>query len=221
MIDYIRGTIVEREVDAIILESNEIGYRVYCANPFAFENETLVYIFDHWREDGRTMYGFLNRMEQKLFRRLLDVNGIGPKSAITILASTSTRSLVLAIIKEDINALSKLPGIGRKTAQRMILDIKDGLAERISGQQGLPSDWNFEFTDSNSSKSSTIAAAVATATNGMPLPWIEAKEALIGLGYTEAELSKLWTTLKTKFTDIDAVKTEQWIKAALQQFAIR
>ncbi len=217
MIDYIRGLIVDRETDAIVIENHDIGYRVYTANPFAFEDQAFVYIFDHIREDGRTLYGFSTREEQKLFRRLLDVNGIGPKSAMAILASTSVKSLIIAIAKEDLSALSKLPGIGRKTAQRMILDIKDGLAERIIGGR-LPADWTADLSTTSANSKGTYENEKTI--SGVPIQWLEAKSALIGLGYSEQELSAVWNGLKERQQLDPLPTTEQWIKWALQQFAI-
>ena len=178
MIDFLRGRIVHRETDHVVIEVQGVGYRVFCANPFALpmkENEeTILYIHHHVREDAILLYGFSTRDEQMLFRRLLEVSGIGPKVAIGILSGGTPEAVITAIRNEDIGFLTRLPGIGKKTAQRIVFDLKDKLAPVPLGE---------------------TAALSAISRNGHDLRnnggnWAEVKLALLALGFSEAEAER-------------------------------
>ena len=213
MIDFIRGQVVERDMDSVVIETHGIGYRVFCTQPYELDENGLVYIYDHLFENGRTLYGFSTRDEQRLFRKLIGVSGIGPKSALAIMAATQPKGLIMAVLQEDITGLSKLPGIGKKTAQRMILDLKDGLKEFSSWVSDMPA---------NARKTIILDDSLGRSSNsGFPEAWVEAKSALIGLGYTDVECQRSFSELQKKFADGDQVSVEQWIKAALQQFAVK
>lgn len=130
MIDFLRGKVVHLEEDFIVLDVNGVGYRLFCANPYLFsgrEEEVVVYVHHHVREDAIQLFGFLTREEQRLFRRLLDVSGIGPRVALGVMSGSDPATVVAAIRQENLSVLTKLPGIGKKTAQRMVLDLKDKL----------------------------------------------------------------------------------------------
>lgn len=198
MIDFLRGRVAHVEADSIVLDTGSVGYRVYCANPYAFPiqaEEVIVYIYDHVREDAHLLFGFATREEQKLFAKLLDVNGVGPKVAIGMLAGTTADALVAAIRSEDATSLSRLPGIGKKTAQRMILDLKDKLDDFSTGAvanvQSLP----------------VQEKAVAVGA------WAEAKEALKALGYKEAELQRAWDELAEEAAELTV---DELMKLALK-----
>lgn len=209
MIDFLRGKLAFTDTDFVVLDVHGVGYRVFCANPYAIaaqDNETvMLYIHYHVREDAVQLYGFSTREEQALFRRLLEVSGIGPRVAIGILSAGRPEEVVGAIYQENLSFLMKLPGIGKKTAQRIILDLKDKLAD-------LP-----------------MAVTAAAAASGGQLPakagkpvsaghgsqaWLEAKEALMSLGYTEPEADRIWPQVLEKAGE--GASAEAMVKLALQ-----
>jgi Holliday junction DNA helicase RuvA len=202
MIDFVRGVLVHMTEDAIIVDVNGLGYRVFCPNPYAFQKEiqeiVTVYTHHHVREDAILLYGFTTREEQSLFRRLLDVSGIGPKGALGILSGSRPDQLIAAIQQENLAVLTKLPGIGKKTAQRMILDLKDKLGDVRSGIGGVAQN----LTGFNT-----------------PVPsgaMEEAKEALVSLGYGTGEADRVLSIISK---DIDEnTSVDKVIKLALKQF---
>lgn len=190
MIDFLRGPVVHLESEYVVLDVQGVGYRVFCPNPYAFaktEGPVMVYIHYHSREDATLLFGFPTREEQKLFRKLIEVSGIGPKVALGILTGGTPDQLISAIYQENITFLTKLPGIGKKTAQRMILDLKDKLEglSMASLQTGL--------------------FAVPQEESHDVQPWEEARDGLKALGYTEAELDRVWLTLKKEGADQGSV----------------
>ncbi len=204
MIDFIRGKVAYIESDYVVVDVQGVGYRVFCANPYVFQKtdgqEVTVYIHHHVREDAILLYGFQTREEQDLFRRLLDVSGIGPRVALGILSGGRPETVIAAIQQENIAFLTKLPGIGKKTAQRMVLDLKDKLGTIAAGR----------FAASE-------AAPSGGAEEELRRPesvWSEAREALLALGYTEAEAEQAWRQVKTKVRDSDSV--DAVTKLALQ-----
>ncbi|TLG71788.1 Holliday junction branch migration protein RuvA [Culicoidibacter larvae] len=130
MFAYILGIVTDTESDHIVVENQGVGYHVFSPYPYDYEmnSEYKVFTYQHVREDINALYGFKTKDEKALFIRLLSVKGIGPKVAIAILASTTLPQLVAAIEAQDINYLKKIPGIGNKAAQQIILDLKGKLA---------------------------------------------------------------------------------------------
>ncbi|WEK55375.1 MAG: Holliday junction branch migration protein RuvA [Candidatus Cohnella colombiensis] len=201
MIDYLRGRVTHYETEYVVLEVRDIGYRVFTPNPYGLarsEESIQMFIHYHVREDATQLFGFTTRDEQTLFRKLLDVSGIGPKVALGVLVGGRPESIVAAIQQENITFLTKLPGIGKKTAQRMILDLKDKLSA-MDGQ------WN----------EAALFAQQLPDTNDTSSSWLAAREALLGLGYRDAELDKAWHVLKGTVTGDETA--DQLIKKALQQ----
>lgn len=128
MYSYIKGIITEIESNFVTLENNNIGYMIYVSNPYQFKinNEYKIYIYQNIKEDENTLYGF-NDIEQKyLFLKLIDVNGVGPKMALPIIA-TDPKEVIDAIEEGNINYLKKFPKIGDKVARQIILDLKGKL----------------------------------------------------------------------------------------------
>lgn len=206
MIDFLRGRLAARELEYVVLDVHGVGYRVFCPNPFAVslkdEEELTFYIHYHVREDAHLLFGFPTREEQSLFRRLLEVTGIGPKVALGILAGGRPEAVVAAIQQENVAFLTKLPGIGKKTAQRIILDLKDKLTGTAAG--GL-----------EAAAALGAAAAVGAASAGTAMTaWQEAKEALMALGYTETETDRAWARIQAKADD--GATADALVKLALQ-----
>jgi Holliday junction DNA helicase RuvA len=130
MYDYLKGTITKQIANYIVVEVYGVGYKVFTPNPYRFkENEDVkVFVYNHVREEENTLYGFYSEDERDLFLRLIDVKGLGPKMAITILASCSVNGLVDAIDRENILYLKKIPKVGEKLARQIILDLKGKLS---------------------------------------------------------------------------------------------
>lgn len=130
MISYIKGKLEAKNLDNVIIEVGGIGYKIFMsANSMdrlgEIGTEVKVYTYMRVREDDISLYGFCTNEELKMFEQLLGVSGVGAKSALSILANISPSSFALAIITGDLNTLKSLPGIGAKSAQRMILELKD------------------------------------------------------------------------------------------------
>ncbi|MGM0435813.1 MAG: Holliday junction branch migration protein RuvA [Bacillota bacterium] len=126
MYSYIKGTITEIEPGKVTLETYGIGYHIVVPNPFKFTiDETIkLYIYQHVREDALTLFGFKDLKEKRLFDELLSVKGIGPKSALAVLASAETEEIIRAIEMSDTKYLNRFPGIGPKASQQIVLDLK-------------------------------------------------------------------------------------------------
>ena len=130
MISYIKGKLECKNIDSIVLDVGGIGYKIYMsANSIdrigEVGKEIKIYTYMKVREDDISLYGFCTNEDLKMFEQLIGVSGVGAKSALTILANISPSSFALAIISGDVNTLKSLPGIGPKSAQRMILELKD------------------------------------------------------------------------------------------------
>ena len=132
MIAHLRGRILEKNPSHVILEAAGVGYEVTISVPSfsglpAEGAEVSLYIHTHVREDTLALYGFLRREEKQLFERLIGVSGIGPKLAITVLSGIAADALVTALRSNDLTALTRIPGVGKKTAERMVLELRDKL----------------------------------------------------------------------------------------------
>ena len=126
MYSYIKGIVTEILPGYIVLDNNNIGYRIFTPNPYSFKegNEYKVYTYEHIREDEHSIYGFITNEEKDLFLKLIEVKGLGPKTALPILATGSISGIVDAINRENILYLKKFPKIGEKVAKQIILDLK-------------------------------------------------------------------------------------------------
>lgn len=171
MYAYIKGTIMHIEDDNLVLECNNIGYNIRIPLSVAqclpgIGAEVKIYTYTSVREDAFNLFGFLTKEDLEIYKKLIVVNGIGPKGALNILSAMSAEELRLAIISGDAKAISKAPGIGKKSAERIILELRDKM--QMSGLEvsGNMADFN------NSSNSD--------ARN-------EALEALAALGYSPSE----------------------------------
>lgn len=129
MYGYIRGVVTKITPKNIIVENNGIGYLLIVSNPYNFQKnkEYLVYVYQYVREDTLDLYGFMSEEEKELFLKLISVNGIGPKSALSILASGTVSEIMTAIETRNDAYLRKFPGIGAKSSQQIILDLRGKL----------------------------------------------------------------------------------------------
>ncbi|MGZ9584758.1 Holliday junction branch migration protein RuvA [Paenibacillus marinisediminis] len=203
MIDFVRGRVVHMENDSVVVDVNGIGYRVFCPNPYVLsksEGEVTVYTHHHVREDAMLLFGFSTREEQRLFRRLIEVSGVGPKVALGMLAGGKPETLVMAIQQDNLTYLTKLPGIGKKTAQRLVLDLKDKLD-------------NIGLDLQQMGQSLFVDTPVMVNDDEHP-SWGEAREALKALGYRDVELDKVWNELQHRVHADESV--DSLMKKALQ-----
>lgn len=205
MIDFVEGKLDYIDAEYIVMEAGGIGYRLFCPNPYQFVQyegkKTRLYTHHHVREDAILLYGFGSRDERDLFRKLLEVTGIGPKGALAILAAATPEQIVMAVQQENVTYLTKFPGIGKKTAQRIILDLKDKLIGYTPSV--------IMTVDSTSLQTGEKTASQLN----------EALEALGALGYSEAELQKVRNTLAQQAQEGAGV--EQLIKQGLALISSR
>lgn len=204
MIAMVKGILMEKgEGEAVVMTSGGLGLRMMCSmNTLSglqqAGSECTLYTHMNVREDAMELFGFLKREERDMFRRLISVSGIGPKSALAILGSMPLSDLRLAILTGDANALSRAPGIGKKTAQRLSLELKDKLAQdALSG--GVSMDDIVITAD--------VDAPVQDAVS-------EAMLALKSLGYTPQEAANALKGVKGQ-----ADTPDELIKLALRHMA--
>jgi len=136
MIAHLRGKLLAKNPNQAIVETHGVGYDVTISVPTFSElpatgNEVALHIHTHVREDALSLYGFLRLEEKRLFEKLLTVSGIGPKLAITILSGMATDEMIAAIRGGDVARLTRIPGIGKKTAERMVLELRDKLPPAV------------------------------------------------------------------------------------------
>ena len=140
MIAHLRGTLLAKHPNQAVVETHGVGYDVAISVPTFSElpaagTEVALHIHTHVREDALSLYGFLRLSEKLLFEKLLTVSGIGPKLAITILSGMPADEMVGAIRGGDVGRLTRIPGIGKKTAERMILELRDKLPAPVGTEQ--------------------------------------------------------------------------------------
>lgn len=198
---------MHREPDHVVLDVHDVGYRVFTPNPYALGLDgepVLLFVHQHVREDAMLLFGFPTREEQALFRLLLDVPGVGPKVALGILANGRPEAVAAAIREENVAFLTRLPGIGKKTAQRLILDLKDKIGAFVRGGAG----------GAAAEAAASRAAEPAGATGSASEAWTAAREALLGLGYRDAELDRVWAAMRPELRGEET--PDQLIRRALQ-----
>ncbi|MEG1776984.1 MAG: Holliday junction branch migration protein RuvA [Clostridia bacterium] len=201
MIALVQGTLLEKsEGEIVIMTAGGIGCRLLCsmttlaALPVAGQDCRL-FTYLNVREDAMELYGFFSREERELFKRLISVSGIGPKSALFVLGSMPIADLRLAILTGDSNALCRAPGIGKKTAQRISLELKDKLTKDALAS-GLPMD-ELSFAEGESPATDALG---------------EAMQALKSLGYSPQEAASALKGIKADTAD-------EIIKLALRRMA--
>jgi holliday junction DNA helicase RuvA len=196
MIGRLRGIILEKQAPDLVLDVQGVGYEVAAPMSTFFNLPAIdeeVTLFTHLvvREDAQLLYGFATVRERLLFRSLLKVNGVGAKLALTILSGSDVDDFARSVQEGDTDSLTRLPGVGKKTAERLIVEMRDRLKE-VSNAMGLK-------------PVVSVAAKLAGAKD-------EASDALVSLGYKPAEAEKMIRSL-----DSDGLSTEQIIKLALQR----
>ena len=193
MFEYLTGIITAIYPDYLVLDVNGIGYKLIVANPYYYEiNQQPVtnYVYQAVRDNDVSLFGFIDLDEKRLFEKLISVSGIGPKSALAILAGEDHQGLIQAINNEDVKYLTKFPGVGKKTAQQIILDLKDKLG--------------------SSEQSQTNVDLFAGEGNNHFLE--ESLAALEALGYSKREIK----AIKPQLLTVEAHDTNDYLRAALR-----
>lgn len=200
MISYIKGVLREISKNSVIVETGNFGIEVFVPVGVlqklpAIGKEVLLHTYFKVSEDGMSLYGFSSSEELQMFRRIISVNGVGPKSGLGVLSVLSQEELRMAIIREDVKTISQAPGIGAKTAKRIILDLKDKIGtEDILGNMDKSS---FSPTDESA-------------------PLMEAIEALHALGYSSFDAANAVKSVKVE----EGMGAEEILKSALKKLAL-
>lgn len=196
MYEYLTGLVTVVAPQYIVVDVNGVGYKLLVANPYRYqENRTKkvqVYVYQAVREDNISLFGFTDQNEKNLFMQLINVSGIGPKSALAILANPDHQGLVDAITNNNVSYLTKFPGIGKKTASQIVLDLRDKLTN-----------------ESSNSLFATTQLAVDTTVNS---ELKDALEALAALGYKERDIKKVQKTLMKE----EQMATDEYLRQALR-----
>lgn len=197
MYEYIIGTLEYVSPQYIVVENNGIGYQILTPNPYTFsleQQKQKIYTYFHVREDAQLLYGFKTLEEKEFFIKLINVSGIGPKGALAILAAGEPGQIAHAIEQENEKFLTTFPGVGKKTARQIILDLKGKLHEFINDfQEDMESESNDRHDDHERQ---------------------EAILALEALGYSNKEVKKAMRHLQQ-----EKLTTDQFIKLALKELS--
>ncbi|MCI7002961.1 MAG: Holliday junction branch migration protein RuvA [Clostridia bacterium] len=190
MYSYIIGIVTQKDANKITLENNGIGYEINVSNQtldaITFENEPVrIYTYLNVKEDEMSLYGFLSNEEKDMFLKLLTVGGIGPKMALGILSEITITGLMNAIASEDLKRLCKVKGLGKKTAERLILELKDKINPLEALALGKDEEAN--MLDEN-----IINDAIAT---------------LVGLGVSKNEAYRMVKEVATKDMSLEQIIT--------------
>lgn len=202
MISFICGQVADITENSVIIETGGIGFEIFMTGEAIeqaarMEGRVKIYTYFQVREDAMQLYGFWSKDDLEMFRLLLGVNGIGPKAALGVLAGLTSDELRFAVLSDDVKTLSKAPGIGKKTAQKLILELKDKLKledafeKKLAHEQEMAEASGADFHDGRQ----------------------EAVEALTALGYSSSEALKA----VRRVTDVDPGDVEALLKAALKQ----
>ncbi len=202
MISFIRGKIAWITENTVVIDHQGIGYEVSVPASILMKQprqgeEIFLYTYLQVREDGISLFGFESRDELKVFRMLIGVSGIGPKGAVGILSAVSVDNLRFAVLSEDEKTISKAPGIGTKTARKLILELKDKFKlEDAFGQNILPESGQIEETK-----------------NARQQMIYEAIQALTALGFSRTEASRAVNAVELS----EEITADDLLKAALKK----
>ena len=194
MIGRLHGTVVEKSAPQIIIDIHGVGYEVETPLPTfcqgALGKQATLWIHQVIREDANLLYGFSDREERALFRLFLKVSGVGPKLALSLLSGMEPNAFLRCIERDDVVTLTKIPGVGKKTAERLIIELRDRIKELMPN-------------------SATATERLSLTTQLSPIA--EAEQALMALGYKPLEAQKAVALVKNQHED-----TANLIRAALK-----
>ncbi|MEW7865546.1 Holliday junction branch migration protein RuvA [Aeromonas diversa] len=195
MIGRLRGIVIEKLPPEVVLEVGGVGYEVHMPMSCFYDlpdigKEASIYTHFVVREDAQLLYGFNHKQERALFRELIKANGVGPKLALAILSGMSASQFVLCVETEDITTLVKLPGVGKKTAERLVVELKDRLSGWVSQDLFTPA---------------AVKLPETSATLREPDAVEEAASALVALGYKPAQASQVVGKVAKEGMTVEAI----------------
>jgi len=196
MIAWLKGELLEKQPPSILLNVNGVGYELEAPMSTFYElpevgQTTILYVHMVVREDAQLLFGFASKQQRELFRSLIRVNGVGPKVALAILSTLSAQELLSCMVNEDVTQLCKVPGIGKKTAQRLVVEMKDRLEKEFAD---VEFDDASQQTGANNDRNDAIAA-------------------LVSLGYKNTDASKVVKALPNDLS------SEELIRQALRSLS--
>lgn len=198
MFEYLKGILKTIHPTYVVVENQGIGYLVYMANPYrltdSMDQEITLFIHQDVREDAILLYGFKQEEEKRLYQKLIQVSGIGPKSGLAIMANEDHSGFIQAIEEENNKYLMKFPGVGKKTASQLILDLKGKLNDIMP--EAVPG---------------SVEPAMTGVETGLTKGLDEALEALQALGYSQREVKKVLPQLK----EMEETTTDTYLREAL------
>jgi Holliday junction DNA helicase RuvA len=194
MIGRIQGQLVEVSENTILVDAGGVCYELEITTTALTRlppGNSPVELYTHFvvREDAQLLYGFANREERNLFRALIRINGVGPKLALSLISSVALAELARSVQNNDTSLLTRVPGVGRKTAERLLVELKDTLANVVIVEE-------------------------INAGRGQSQVAIEAEQALVALGYRPAEAQRVVSSV-----EVEAASTEEVVRAALRRIA--
>jgi Holliday junction DNA helicase RuvA len=204
MIGHIRGILIEKQPPQLVVEANGIGYEIEASMQTFYklpELLTELKIYTHFvvREDAQLLFGFYDKTERALFRVLIKASGVGPKLAIAILSGMSTTQFAACVLREDSATLTKIPGVGKKTAERLVVEFKDKVAAL-----GLEQQDSFELTGTE------LPSAIASTNQYID----DAQSALVALGYKPVLATKAVAAAHKKLGQVNS--SEELIRVSLK-----
>ncbi|MCH1983581.1 Holliday junction branch migration protein RuvA [Ruminococcus sp. OA3] len=199
MIVFVRGEVAELAENHVVIDNNGIGYEIFMPSSMLAclrqGEEVRIHTYQHVKEDAMQLFGFLTKGDMQVFQLLIGVNGVGPKAGLGILSALSTDELRFAVLSDDAAAISRAPGIGKKTAQKIILELKDKMDLQDAFEQKL------------------MHQQDAQADAGADLAVHEAVQALTALGYSNSDALRAVKQLG----GMDDMDAEAILKAALKK----
>ena len=207
MLAYVKGELVQKQIGYVVIDVGGLGYKVFMSEPSIEEignigDEVKVHTYYRVSEDDISLFGFNTQEELRMFELLISVSGIGAKTAIAMLACIEPSQFAIAVISDDIDTLKKIPGVGPKSAQRIVLELKD----KMKKEQQIS-----ELTNATLEQKSKIKKVIVADSKTQ-----EAIDALQVLGYTKKDVEKALEQI-----DTTELKVEDIIKQALRELSMR
>ena len=207
MITYVKGELVQKQIGYVVIDVGGLGYKIFMSEPSIDEignigDTVKVHTYYRVSEDDISLFGFNSQEELRMFELLISVSGIGAKTAIAMLACIEPSQFAIAVISDDIDTLKKIPGVGPKSAQRIVLELKD----KMKKEQQIA-----ELTNATSEQKSKVKKIIVTDSKVQ-----EAIDALQVLGYTKKDVEKALERIDTAELTVENI-----IKQALRELSLR
>ena len=205
MIGYLRGTVIVKQANMLIVETSGVGYElsvpVSVIEQLSEGREAALFVHHAVRDDGHYLYGFASLAQRQLFRELIRVSGIGPKIGLLILSGFTVEAFVRVVREQNSAALVKLPGVGKKTAERLLIELNDRVGKQFAATV---------VTTSDSDSEDTLPTSFGSAA-------LETEEALVALGYKPNIAAKMVEDALRDYSDTAQPTTDQLLRAVLRR----